>query len=33
MCFEFNRATLQGFVTYLTGALYMTLCDSTTSTR
>ena len=29
MHFLFNRTTLQVFVTYLTGALYVTLCDST----
>jgi hypothetical protein len=27
--FLFNRTTLQVFVTYLTGALMCTLCDST----
>jgi len=26
--FLFNRTTLQAFVTYLTGALMCTLCDS-----
>jgi len=27
--FLFNRTTLQVFVTYLNGALYVTVCDST----
>jgi len=29
MWFLFNRKTLQVFVTYFTGALYVNLCDST----